>query len=82
MTKKLLKIKGPDGKWLTLASYEEGMYGPRVGIHAPTLRKVLEAEGWVNFSVYDDDREKPAPKAEPAAKTWRTPDDDPDLVPF
>lgn len=60
MSKKLLKVKGPDGKWQTVASYEIGQYGPRVGINKPAARALLEGEGWVNCSVFTDDREKPA----------------------
>lgn len=58
--KQLLKHKSPEGKWITIASYEMGQYGPRVGINRPALRALLEGDGWANLSVFADDRPKQA----------------------
>jgi hypothetical protein len=60
--KKLLKHKGPDGKWQTVASYEIGQYGPRIGIKKDVARQLLEGDGWLNLSVFDDTprEERPA----------------------
>ncbi|MCE9567642.1 MAG: hypothetical protein K8U57_37045 [Planctomycetes bacterium] len=69
MAKQLLKYKGPDGKWQTVASHEIGQYGPRIGVNAPVLRRLLESDGWINFSVFQDDRqERASPATKPAVQ--------------
>lgn len=65
--KQLLKHKGPDGKWVTVASYEVGQYGPRVGIRKEVARELLQGVGWLNLSVFDhqEDRGQARPAAQP-----------------
>lgn len=78
--KQLLKIKGPDGRWQTVASYEIGQYGPRVGINREALRAALDGEGWANFSIFESDGERQPQRQEPPRKV--NPLDDESEVPF
>jgi hypothetical protein len=80
--KKLLKIKGQDGKWQTVASLEEGMYGPRVGVNMAAVRALLATgkDGWENFSVFDE-RPKDERQQAPSAPRQRDESLD-DSIPF
>lgn len=66
-----IKIKGPDGKLMTLGNVKEGKYGGiQVGLKAgPELAAALASltakDGkWVNLSILPDDGNRGQPQAQ------------------
>lgn len=53
--------KGADGKYKTVVSITQGMYGPRVGVNTQRLKALLDSDNeWENLSVFEND-----PKVQP-----------------